>query len=711
MRDPENVSRGPALPLKCLRCGGRLTFGQIEVKCLDCNAQWPLIGDIPRFYPAQNYYWGEVDRQNMIRLLADARQGSWKDAVRNCFKEAYRQDYCLDLQRASWLATLGLPPTAVGLDIGCGFGALTHSMALSLGEVYAVEAVPERIEFTQERLRQEGITNVSLLQASATALPFFENSFDLIVANGILEWIGEWDTSGSPRAAQLRFLASLQRLLKEDGVLLIGIENRFARGAFRGGLDHSGRAYTSIVPRWLATAMLHWRGKTGDYVLSAPSSTSQYRTYTYSPLGYRKILKESGLEAVSIYCARPGYNQPHRLIAFESVPLQIDDRERFWDWKGERKPFWRRKAKAVRNNLSPWFADSFVIVAAKSANRRNKLDEWLRKTLAESINGEKRGFASDTKLLYSTYTGKYRPKTVLAFWSPEAGRIPAIATVNARRDSAKMGDVELGYRSLKRVRMKLAEFPETPISVPRPLGLFRDGNTICALVSKAEGTAFNRIASAERLSGNLYGIRRDFSRLLQLDLELCQILNRVEGVPTLDPAWYQIPASVAEDASLADCVRRMRYFTEFGCSGRKSLVQHGDFDLGNIFFQEETGRFEIIDWDDMASGLPPLYDPLTLMIQAALARFTGHAEPNLSWPEWRFRSFLEAFIAKSDLASLVNELLIAACERLGINPSLIPSLIVEYLLIRTHYNTARAEPEACEVNLRMLRAYCSKPEF
>ncbi len=81
---------------------------------------------------------------------------------------------------------LGLDERSVALDIGSGYGAITHSLSRSVRDVYFVESMPERIEFTQERLRHEGFTNVRLIQASATALPLVENGFDVVVTNGVL---------------------------------------------------------------------------------------------------------------------------------------------------------------------------------------------------------------------------------------------------------------------------------------------------------------------------------------------------------------------------------------------------------------------------------------------------------------------------------------------------------------------------------------------
>lgn len=697
---------GIKLPLKCLKCGGQLSASSDMLACPQCRAEWPVIRRIPRLFQSQDYYWGEIEREQAARLLVDARQGHWQTAVQACFKDRHMLDYCLDLQRASWLALLGLPSTAVALDIGCGYGTITHSLALSLAHVYAIDAISERIEFTQERLVQEGIANVTLLQASATALPFFENSFDLIVANGVLEWIGEWDLEGSPRVAQLRFLTALRQLLKQDGVLVIGIENRFSLGAIRGGLDHSGRAYTSLVPRWLATAMLRRAGKTGRYVLRAHNSTAEYRTYTYSAVGYRKILKEAGFEAASLYWAKPGYNHPHRLIPFEAVPLQADDFERWPERNGSAKPpFFTRSAKALLGPAYPWFANSYVIAAFKDAQRQTAIHAWFQEALSKATTGERGTLRRTVHLSYASHTHNCRDKIILYLWARDIGRIGAVAKVNLRKASAKMGNVEAEFNNLQRVRAKLLDRGESKLTVPRPIALLRDGNNTYALVSSARGTVFNRILSAEAHRGNLNTLRHHVTRLVRCGAELSEVLQTIDNVAGIDPEWYNLPEEVARDAALADRVRTLRYFSDARPGDRASWIQHGDFAMENTFFDKGTGRIEVIDWDDLASGLPPLYDVLTLIVQAGLSRFNRRVRVKRSWLEWRLSSFTDIFIDRTDLGALVRDLLLECCERLGVHPQLIPSLLIEFLLIRMHFNGARSEPDGRRASLDMLRAY------
>ena len=270
---------------------------------------------IPRFFqPA--YYWGEVPKEEADELVRDARDSGWQNAILRRFPgDRDMQLSILDWQRASWLSLLGLPPDAVALDIGSGNGAITHSLARGVKQVFSLEAIPQRIEFTRTRLQQDGVSNVQLVQASAVDPPFRDEMFDLIVVNGVLEWVAEWIQDGNPRGVQVRFLQRLRRMLKPDGVLMVGIENRFGAASWLGATDHSGVAYTSLLPRPLATWYL--RRHRGKHHRTELNAKLEYRTYTYGETGFRRLLADSGFVWTAFYWADPGYNQPYQLVPLE----------------------------------------------------------------------------------------------------------------------------------------------------------------------------------------------------------------------------------------------------------------------------------------------------------------------------------------------------------------------------------------------------------
>src|SRR6202022_3074112 len=96
---------------------------------------------------------------------------------------------------------LPIAPDSTVLDVNSGLGGLTHALALNYHQVVSVESVSDMVRFTRVRLDQERLQNVDLIQTTLAGIPFPSDSFDLIVLNGVLEWIHEWRSSGTSRNA------------------------------------------------------------------------------------------------------------------------------------------------------------------------------------------------------------------------------------------------------------------------------------------------------------------------------------------------------------------------------------------------------------------------------------------------------------------------------------------------------------------------------
>jgi ubiquinone/menaquinone biosynthesis C-methylase UbiE len=369
MRSNTEVLQSALSRAGCPKCNSELHLESHECICSHCSDRWEIRDGIPRFFDP-GYYWGEVPEPEAIALLDEARSLGWRDAVEQHFKSSAPMQYSiLNWQsRASWLPLLGLRSGAVALDVGSGYGAITHALAVSCAEVYSLEAISHRIEFSRIRMQQEGLSNVQLMQASATELPIRENSFDLIVLNGVLEWVGQWDTSASPDAIQLRFLQKLHRALKPEGILLVGIENRIGYNFFAGGRDHSGLPYTGLMPRWLASLVLRHSKRPPHR--SELNARHQYRTYTYSEEGYRRILRKAGFRYPSFYAAEPGYNEPISLVPLHRNALTAHILRTMSEPNLGSRRRWRRLAKLYMSRLGLFraFIPEFVIIANKESS-------------------------------------------------------------------------------------------------------------------------------------------------------------------------------------------------------------------------------------------------------------------------------------------------------------------------------------------------------
>ena len=94
------------------------------------------------------------------------------------------------------------------LDVGCGTGAILKKLG-NPEKNTGIDLSPEAISFC----RQRGLTNVR--QGDICALPFSDESFDVIICSSVLyhQWVGD----------VARALREMHRVLRADGALLVNV--------------------------------------------------------------------------------------------------------------------------------------------------------------------------------------------------------------------------------------------------------------------------------------------------------------------------------------------------------------------------------------------------------------------------------------------------------------------------------------------------------
>lgn len=100
------------------------------------------------------------------------------------------------------------------LDIGCGGGLdslVAAFMAGLLGKVIGIDISPEMIGRANNNLQKTSLKKVSFQEFSGEALPFPDNSFDVVISNGVFNLIPD----------KLGALQEADRVLKPEGRLMI----------------------------------------------------------------------------------------------------------------------------------------------------------------------------------------------------------------------------------------------------------------------------------------------------------------------------------------------------------------------------------------------------------------------------------------------------------------------------------------------------------
>lgn len=299
----------------CPKCHGQLTEARQAYTCVECTSLYPVTDGIPDFCPETHLYWGELSADQMSEVIAYARENGYEKAAEVTSRyEPGLREYLLSEYRGDWVFhCVPLSGWKTCLDIGSGWGTLSRALLRYGLKVWSLEIMRERLAFQEAFKRREQLHDLTLVRGRANRLPFADHSFDLVAANGIIQWVGLADPSRPVSDLQREFLKECRRVLKPDGVLCLGCENRYGFSRLMGEKDHSGLRFTSVMPRKLADLTVRWFRRTGGKFSRRFRSADEwhdYRTYTYSARGYEKLLKSCQFETVETYWAHPSNNVP-----------------------------------------------------------------------------------------------------------------------------------------------------------------------------------------------------------------------------------------------------------------------------------------------------------------------------------------------------------------------------------------------------------------
>ena len=307
-----------------------------------------ILHGIPVF--SKDIYWGKIPESELQHIIEDIEQKGF-DSVTPVVQK--KIDFTFDEDRADWRFFMDLPKETVVLDVGAGLGRISIPLARTFKHVIACDQSLSRMRFLKQRAAHEGLDNITVFVGDIYDLPLKEHSVDLIVMNGVLEWVGLTDLYKDPRVAQVKSLEICHRLLKKGGYVYVGIENRFAAAYLRAA-DHGGLRFTNFMPRPVA----NWYSK---LVIGMP-----YRTYTYTKRGYEKLFLEAGFaRQPQTYILYPGYNLPRVIIPYGDVGVYRYAATAFKQQRGIRRAALLLIRLPLFVRISNFFAYSFGLMARK----------------------------------------------------------------------------------------------------------------------------------------------------------------------------------------------------------------------------------------------------------------------------------------------------------------------------------------------------------
>jgi len=312
--------------LRCPNCLGEFLNNANLLKCSLCVKEWPIVGGVPVLTESSTLYPKEhLTSQQFEEFLESIDSEGWEPAIEiaigNMEKPETFKALAFDEARRDLSHFLPVLGDSVVLDYGSGMGGISFGLARSCKWVYSIDQSLFRSRFIRERSKNTGVGNITAVCTGNTRyLPFPDESFNVVVLSGVLEWM-PLACDGNPTRIQVGALREMSRVLKKGGVLYIGIENRFGyRYVMLGKGDSHNQekrklSYITVIPRFLAD------------IYSRIAIGHPYRCYLYSYFGYKKMLFEANFSNCKFYFPYPNHNRLSYIIPledYESSALSLE---------------------------------------------------------------------------------------------------------------------------------------------------------------------------------------------------------------------------------------------------------------------------------------------------------------------------------------------------------------------------------------------------
>ena len=305
---------------------------RVEEAAQKLNLQW--------YKNEDRYSDGDIE-DDIIKYIAQYEPEDYDKAV--CEHLDWAVYYHLTNVRRNLLNWYPFQKEASVLEIGAGCGALTGLLCDKCKKVTAVELSKRRATAAQLRCREKD--NLEVIVGNLNDIEFGEK-FDYITLIGVLEYQGTYTDSDSPYKD---FLVKIKSLLKDDGKLLVAIENKYGVKYWCGaGEDHTGVPFDGL----------------NQYKLGGQ------KTRTFAREELTELLKESGYANCFFYYPMPDYKLPTVVYSDQYKPRNenLENAAPYYIPSDEtllirEKGLYR---DIVKNNVFPFFANSFLVECSSS---------------------------------------------------------------------------------------------------------------------------------------------------------------------------------------------------------------------------------------------------------------------------------------------------------------------------------------------------------
>ena len=157
-----------------------------------------------------------VQKQEIVNEYFRSKSREWKEIYTrsDVQAETIRDRHAAVLD---WIDALALKPGSKVLEIGCGAGFMAIELAHRGYRVYAIDSAESMIEQAHQNAMESRVTDLlSLDIGDVYTLAFDDESFDLVLAIGVIPWLERADL----------VIQQMARVTKHSGHIILSYANR-----------------------------------------------------------------------------------------------------------------------------------------------------------------------------------------------------------------------------------------------------------------------------------------------------------------------------------------------------------------------------------------------------------------------------------------------------------------------------------------------------
>lgn len=248
-----------------------------------------------------------LDMEQFRSFKQELTRKNWQEVVTELYANINPWFFKImtNQNKSDFLFLLDIKKNMLALEIGAGWGQVTVPLS-QFCNVVTIDANLEKIQILKKIAKQENKNNIQFIVADISDKILEHNQFDLIIFNSIPEWLGSFSNT-DPAALLNNVLNEVYNLLKPEGILYIGAENKYGLKYLLGEKDdYSGISDYVYLKKEITKSI--FEAETGE----------KLKVFMYSKQEYEEMLKKTGFKNIKFFGDLPDYKFLHTVVDLSS---------------------------------------------------------------------------------------------------------------------------------------------------------------------------------------------------------------------------------------------------------------------------------------------------------------------------------------------------------------------------------------------------------